>query len=68
MATKSTLRKARYDAKSSRRYSLKLNVNTDAELIAMLDSVSSVNSYVRRLIREDIARNTATTTNHFEEE
>lgn len=61
MPTKETMRHARYDAKSSRRYGLKLNVKTDADLIARLDSADSINGYIRRLIREDIERNPALT-------
>lgn len=57
MPTKRSIRDARYNAASSRRYPLKLNVRTDAQLIARLDEVASVNGYIRRLIREDIARN-----------
>lgn len=56
MATKKSMRSMRYDAKSARHYSLKLNNATDADLIARLDSVSSVNGYIRQLIREDIER------------
>lgn len=57
MPTPKSLRDARYDAKSSTRYALKLNNRTDADLIARLESVASVNGYIRRLIREDIRRN-----------
>lgn len=57
MPTAKTIRDARYDAKSSTRYALKLNNRTDAALIERLQSVGSVNGYIRRLIREDIARN-----------
>lgn len=57
MPTPKSLRDARYDAKSSTRYALKLNNRTDADLIARLESVASVNGYIRRLIREDIRQN-----------
>lgn len=56
MAVPRSIRDARYNAKSSKRYALKFNVKTDADLIAKLDSVSSVNGYIRQLIREDIER------------
>lgn len=52
-----SIRDARYNAKSSRHYGIKLNVKTDADLIARLDSADSINGYIRRLIREDIQRN-----------
>ena len=57
MPTPKSMRAMRYDAKSARHYSLKLNNATDAELIQRLEAVSSVNGYIRRLIREDIERN-----------
>ncbi len=57
MPTARSIRDARYNAKSSRHYGIKLNVKTDAELIARLDSTGSINGYIRRLIREDIERN-----------
>ena len=57
MPTARSIRDARYNAKSSKHYGMKLNVRTDADLIARLDSVASVNGYLRRLIREDIERN-----------
>ena len=57
MPTARSIRDARYNAKSSRHYGIKLNVKTDAELIARLDSAGSINGYMRRLIREDIERN-----------
>ena len=57
MPAKRSERDARYNAKASSRYSLKLNRATDAELIQRLEAVSSVNGYLRRLIREDIERN-----------
>ena len=57
MPIKRSIRDARYNAKASSRYSLKLNRATDADLIAKLDSVPSVNGYIRQLIREDIERN-----------
>ena len=46
--------KARYDAKTAKKYGLKLNVNTDAELIAKLASVPNVQGYLKELIRQDI--------------
>lgn len=56
MPIKRSIRDARYNAKASSRYSLKLNRATDADLIAKLDSVPSVNGYIRQLIRENIER------------
>lgn len=48
--------KARYDAKTARYFSLKLNQNTDKELIARLEAQESIQAYLKKLIREDIER------------
>ena len=53
---KSSERYARYNAKSTKHYGIKLNLKTDAALIEKLESVDSINGYIRRLIREDIER------------
>lgn len=66
MPAQRSIRDARYNAKSSRFFSLKLNVNLDAELIERLESADSVNGYLRRLIREDIERNPKPTTDKEE--
>ena len=42
------------DKRCARMYSLKLNRNTDAELIAKLDSVDSIQGYIKQLIKNDI--------------
>lgn len=42
------------DKRCARTYSLKLNRNTDAELIAKLDSVDSIQGYIKNLIKNDI--------------
>jgi len=47
----------RYDQKTARRIMLKLNKNTDADVIEKLESESSMQGYIKRLIREDIAKN-----------
>lgn len=36
---------------------LKLNKNTDAEIIAKLDTVPNKQGYIKQLIRADVARN-----------
>lgn len=36
---------------------VRLNMNTDADILAKLDSVESKMGYIKRLIREDMARN-----------
>ena len=44
----------KYDAKNTKQYHLKLNLGTDADIIAKLESVDSMQGYIKRLIREDI--------------
>ena len=48
--------KAKYDAKTAKYISLKLNKNTDAELISRLEKDTNIQSYIKRLIREDIKK------------
>ena len=51
----------RYDAANTVRMSLKLNLKTDADVLAALDSQSAETGgkqgYIKRLIRADIERN-----------
>ena len=42
------------DRKNTRFYGLKLSRSTDAELIAKLDSVDSIQGYIKNLIKNDI--------------
>lgn len=46
--------KARYDAKATKRYGLKLNLKTDAAVIAKLDSQESMQGYIKNLVNQDI--------------
>ena len=46
--------KAKYDAKTARYYSLKLNQNTDADLIQHLEQQESIQGYLKRLIRDNM--------------
>ena len=55
MAQTKTEIQARYDAKNTRRYAMKLNNTTDADIIAKLESVDSMQGYIKQLIRADIA-------------
>ena len=45
---------ARYDAKTAKRFCLKLNVNTDADLIDILERQQNVQGYLKSLIRKDL--------------
>jgi len=48
--------KARYDAKTAKYISLKLNSNTDKDIINHLESQENIQGYLKRLIREDMKR------------
>ena len=54
-------RKAEYNLEYAKKYvrqiSIKLNANTDADILAMLDSVDNIQGYVKELIRKDIEQN-----------
>ena len=45
---------AKYDKNNTRIYSLKLNMNTDKEIIKVLDSTGNVQGFIKDLIREYI--------------
>ena len=46
----------RYDAKNTRQVHIKLNLRTDKDVLARLDEVQSKQGYIKRLIREDLAK------------
>jgi len=48
--------KAKYDAKTARYFSLKLNRNTDKDIIERLEKEPSIQGYLKQLIREDMKR------------
>lgn len=48
---------ARYNTANCRQFKLMLNKQTDAEIIAKLESVDNIQGYIKSLIREDIAKN-----------
>lgn len=56
MAKTRTEIQAKYDAANRKTYSLKFNLNYDADIIKKLDSIESKNGYIRDLIRQDLAR------------
>lgn len=47
---------ARWDAANTIQVKLKLNKNTDVDILEKLDSVSNKQGYIKELIRADIAR------------
>ena len=60
MATEAQRRAtARYDRENTRQVKLKLNVNTDADIIEHLSGKDNVAGYIKGLVREDIARGEA---------
>ena len=46
----------RYDKEHTKQIKMKLNLKTDADILSRLQEQSSVQGYIKRLIREDIAR------------
>lgn len=51
--------KARYDAKATKRFGLKLNLKTDADVIEKLEGLAKENGmqgYIKDLIKEDLHR------------
>ena len=56
MALPETIRKAKKEKEYTRRYQLKLNTNTDKDVIERLSEQESMQGYIKRLIREDIAK------------
>lgn len=57
MALPETIRKAEKEKAYIRRYGLKLNINTDADIISYLEKQPSMQGYIKRLIREDLNKN-----------
>lgn len=47
---------ARYNAKTRRRVALNLNTNTDPDILEHLEKLDNVQGYLKRLIREDMAK------------
>lgn len=46
----------KYDAENTRQVHLKLNRLTDSDVLERLDAVPSKQGYIKRLIREDLAK------------
>lgn len=55
MALPETIRKAQKEKAYIRRYGLKYNIHTDADIITHLEKQSSIQGYIKKLIRADIA-------------
>lgn len=50
---------ARYDKTHTVNQVIKLNLKTDADIIARLQGMGNKQGYIKRLIREDMAREAA---------
>lgn len=46
---------AKYQKKNTRMFTLRLNLNTDMDIIEKLEQVSNKQGYIKELIRTDIA-------------
>lgn len=47
---------AKYNARTAKYYSVKLNKNTDSEMIEYLERKGSFQTYIKQLIREDMKK------------
>lgn len=47
---------AKYDAANTKQVALKLNIKTDADILAHLARTENVQGYIKRLIRSDMGR------------
>ena len=56
MADKNYKYTKKYDQNNTTKVSLKLNINTDADIIDYLNSVENKQGTIKRLIREEIGR------------
>ena len=56
MATKHTISQAKYDKEHRRTYGFRLHKEIDRDIIEKLDSVPSMQGYIKSLIRADITR------------
>ena len=56
VSSKRAEQQATWDKENTRAYKVKLNMHTDAELIAKLDKQPSKAGYIKQLIREDIKK------------
>lgn len=55
MTTEAQIRATKkYQEKNTRLMSIRLNLNTDADIIAKLESVDSKQGYIKELIRKDM--------------
>ena len=48
----------KYDKENTRTFTIKLNYNTDGDLIAFLEMLSNVQGYIKELISRDLRKQT----------
>lgn len=51
---KASERQARYDKENTKQIILKLNLNTDSDILEKLDAVDNKQGYIKELIRKDL--------------
>lgn len=57
MATEAQIKaQAKYDAANTKQFHLKLNRNTDWDIIDKLNNVPNMQGYIKQLIRADLNR------------
>lgn len=48
---------AKYDKEKTRIFTIKLNYNTDADLIALLESQENIQGFIKRMLKMFLAEN-----------
>lgn len=57
MATEAQIKaQARYDKANTKQFHMKLNRNTDRDIIEKLGNVPNIQGYIKKLIRADLDR------------
>ena len=56
MPKKSTINQYKYDSTHCRSFHLKLNLESDSDIIKKLEEVPSMQGYIKQLIRNDLTR------------
>jgi len=46
----------KYNKNNTKQYPIRLNLNTDTDIIEKLSTVDNVSGYIKQLIRDDIAK------------
>ena len=60
MASEARIRaNKKYDEAHTKQYKIKLNLNSDSDIIEKLDSLDNKTGYIKSLIRKDLASSSA---------